>query len=150
MAGPTVQRGPSAESLNLTACDREPIHVPGAVMPHGLLLVADALSLKQSLNFFLRDLVAGFKAFLEHRILRHLRIDHVLQFQPIKLEDRDHLNQTRGKDLLLRNPQLQSGREQTHLGFILTEEIVFGTKIAQKLTVGIRYLSNGSIAAVSV
>ncbi|WP_277979311.1 histidine kinase dimerization/phosphoacceptor domain -containing protein [Sphingomonas phyllosphaerae] len=46
MAGPTVQRGPTAESLNLTACDREPIHVPGAVMPHGLLLVADALSLE--------------------------------------------------------------------------------------------------------
>ena len=46
MAGPTVQRDPTAESLNLTACDREPIHVPGAVMPHGLLLVADALSLE--------------------------------------------------------------------------------------------------------
>ncbi|MBB3345718.1 histidine kinase dimerization/phosphoacceptor domain -containing protein [Sphingomonas sp. BK069] len=46
MAGPIVQRDPTAESLNLTACDREPIHVPGAVMPHGLLLVADALSLE--------------------------------------------------------------------------------------------------------
>jgi len=46
MAGPIVQRDPPAESLNLTACDREPIHVSGAVMPHGLLLVADALSLE--------------------------------------------------------------------------------------------------------
>lgn len=25
----------------LTACDREPIHIPGAIQPHGLLLVAD-------------------------------------------------------------------------------------------------------------
>ena len=30
--------------LDLTACDREPIHIPGAVQPHGLLLVADAAS----------------------------------------------------------------------------------------------------------
>jgi chemotaxis family two-component system sensor kinase Cph1 len=28
--------------LDLTACDREPIHIPGAIQPHGLLLVADA------------------------------------------------------------------------------------------------------------
>ena len=27
---------------DLTACDREPIHVPGAIQPHGLLLVVDA------------------------------------------------------------------------------------------------------------
>ncbi|MEG3169154.1 histidine kinase dimerization/phosphoacceptor domain -containing protein [Sphingomonas sp. LB3N6] len=31
--------------LNLTACDREAIHIPGAIQPHGLLLVADAESL---------------------------------------------------------------------------------------------------------
>nr|WP_294197345.1 histidine kinase dimerization/phosphoacceptor domain -containing protein [uncultured Sphingomonas sp.] len=30
----------------LTACDREPIHVPGAVQPHGLMLVADPRSLR--------------------------------------------------------------------------------------------------------
>ncbi|EZP57290.1 MULTISPECIES: histidine kinase dimerization/phosphoacceptor domain -containing protein [Sphingomonas] len=29
-------------SLDLTACDREPIHIPGAIQPHGLLLVAEA------------------------------------------------------------------------------------------------------------
>lgn len=47
MAGPIAQRGLAlAETLNLTACDREPIHVPGAVQPHGLLLVADASSLE--------------------------------------------------------------------------------------------------------
>lgn len=31
--------------LDLTACDREPIHIPGSIQPHGLLLVADAASL---------------------------------------------------------------------------------------------------------
>ncbi|RZL70860.1 MAG: phytochrome, partial [Sphingomonas sp.] len=31
--------------LDLNACDREPIHIPGAIQPHGLLLVADATSL---------------------------------------------------------------------------------------------------------
>ncbi|MCO6050467.1 GAF domain-containing protein [Mesorhizobium sp. RP14(2022)] len=30
----------------LNACDREPIHVPGSIQPHGLLLVADASSLE--------------------------------------------------------------------------------------------------------
>ncbi len=30
--------------LDLTACDREPIHIPGAIQPHGLLLVADAMT----------------------------------------------------------------------------------------------------------
>jgi len=32
-------------SLDLTACDREPIHVPGAIQPHGLLLIAEAAGL---------------------------------------------------------------------------------------------------------
>lgn len=32
----------SEPTIDLTACDREPIHVPGAIQPHGLLLVADA------------------------------------------------------------------------------------------------------------
>ncbi|MGA7438469.1 MAG: phytochrome, partial [Luteibacter sp.] len=27
---------------DLTACDREPIHIPGSVQPHGVLIVADA------------------------------------------------------------------------------------------------------------
>ncbi|WP_312487826.1 histidine kinase dimerization/phosphoacceptor domain -containing protein [Sphingomonas sp.] len=30
---------------DITACDREPIHIPGAIQPHGLLLVAEADSL---------------------------------------------------------------------------------------------------------
>lgn len=32
----------SKVDLNLSACDREPIHVPGSIQPHGMLLVADA------------------------------------------------------------------------------------------------------------
>lgn len=32
--------------INLTACDREPIHIPGAVQPHGLLLVVDPATLQ--------------------------------------------------------------------------------------------------------
>ena len=35
---------PSGLGPDLTDCDREPIHIPGAVQPHGLLLVADAAS----------------------------------------------------------------------------------------------------------
>ena len=30
---------------DLTVCDREPIHIPGAIQPHGLLLVADPATL---------------------------------------------------------------------------------------------------------
>ncbi|MGA0531921.1 histidine kinase dimerization/phosphoacceptor domain -containing protein [Hansschlegelia sp. KR7-227] len=33
------------DTLDLTACDREPIHAPGAIQPHGVLLVADPDSL---------------------------------------------------------------------------------------------------------
>ena len=32
-------------SLDITACDREPIHIPGAIQPHGLLLVVDVATL---------------------------------------------------------------------------------------------------------
>jgi light-regulated signal transduction histidine kinase (bacteriophytochrome) len=32
--------------LDLTVCDREPIHSPGAIQPHGLLLVANGTSLQ--------------------------------------------------------------------------------------------------------
>jgi light-regulated signal transduction histidine kinase (bacteriophytochrome) len=33
---------PTDPTLDLNACDREPIHIPGAIQPHGLLLVAEA------------------------------------------------------------------------------------------------------------
>jgi two-component system, chemotaxis family, sensor kinase Cph1 len=35
-----------SEDVDLTDCDREPIHVPGSIQPHGLLLIADAASLR--------------------------------------------------------------------------------------------------------
>ena len=31
---------PSAEVVDLTNCDREPIHIPGSTQPHGCLLVS--------------------------------------------------------------------------------------------------------------
>ena len=37
LPSPAVQPG-----LDLTSCDREPIHVPGSIQPHGFLLVLDA------------------------------------------------------------------------------------------------------------
>ncbi len=33
---------PAYQPADLTTCDREPIHVPGAIQPHGVLLVVDA------------------------------------------------------------------------------------------------------------
>lgn len=32
--------------VDLVECDREPIHIPGSIQPHGLLLIADARSLE--------------------------------------------------------------------------------------------------------
>ena len=37
---------PRLDTLDLTACDREPIHAPGAIQPHGLLLIADPKDLR--------------------------------------------------------------------------------------------------------
>lgn len=39
-------REPDFGKADLTNCDREPIHVPGAIQPHGVLLALDAVSLK--------------------------------------------------------------------------------------------------------
>ncbi|MDQ0457141.1 HWE histidine kinase domain-containing protein [Rhizobium paknamense] len=33
---------PSAPAVDLTNCDREPIHIPGSIQPHGCLLACDA------------------------------------------------------------------------------------------------------------
>lgn len=38
-------QGSATLGQDLTACDREPIHVPGAIQPHGLLLIAQASTL---------------------------------------------------------------------------------------------------------
>ncbi|MDP1028511.1 histidine kinase dimerization/phosphoacceptor domain -containing protein [Sphingomonas sp. KR1UV-12] len=42
MASQSFTTDPRAD---LTGCDREPIHVPGSIQPHGLLLIADARTL---------------------------------------------------------------------------------------------------------
>jgi light-regulated signal transduction histidine kinase (bacteriophytochrome) len=36
----------TASSLDLTNCDREPIHIPGSIQPHGMLLTLDPAGLK--------------------------------------------------------------------------------------------------------
>jgi two-component system, chemotaxis family, sensor kinase Cph1 len=36
---------PPVGFIDLTSCDREPIHIPGAIQPHGVLLAADPASL---------------------------------------------------------------------------------------------------------
>ncbi|WP_293968389.1 histidine kinase dimerization/phosphoacceptor domain -containing protein [Sphingomonas sp.] len=43
---PPAASGHATDPLDLTACDREPIHVPGAIQPHGLLLIADRATLR--------------------------------------------------------------------------------------------------------
>ena len=38
--------GHARETVTLTNCDREPIHIPGAILPHGAMLVLDCTSLR--------------------------------------------------------------------------------------------------------
>ena len=33
---------PAYGEVDLTSCDREPIHIPGAIQPHGVLVALDA------------------------------------------------------------------------------------------------------------
>lgn len=40
--GAPGEHTPAYAEADLTTCDREPIHIPGAVQPHGLLLAVDA------------------------------------------------------------------------------------------------------------
>src|SRR5690242_7868010 len=40
------RRGVNKPDIELTLCDREPIHIPGSIQPHGILLVADRQSLR--------------------------------------------------------------------------------------------------------
>ncbi|QJU60511.1 GAF domain-containing protein [Sphingomonas sp. AP4-R1] len=43
---PPASNTDAADKLDLTACDREAIHIPGAIQPHGLLLLADRVTLR--------------------------------------------------------------------------------------------------------
>lgn len=38
--------GTSVEAADLSICAQEPIHIPGSIEPHGVLLVTDAPDLK--------------------------------------------------------------------------------------------------------
>ncbi len=40
-----IDFGPPEEALDLSTCDREPIHIPGSVQPHRVLLSVDDRSL---------------------------------------------------------------------------------------------------------
>jgi hypothetical protein len=51
-------------SQDITACDREPIHIPGAIQPHGLLLVVDAPTL---------TVIAGAGSIEDRHVRDHLR-----------------------------------------------------------------------------
>jgi light-regulated signal transduction histidine kinase (bacteriophytochrome) len=41
-----AEPAPALPDADLTNCDREPIHIPGSIQPHGVLLAADPRSLK--------------------------------------------------------------------------------------------------------
>jgi two-component system, chemotaxis family, sensor kinase Cph1 len=41
-----VNKDPSFGDADLTNCDREPIHIPGSIQPHGVLLALDAQTLR--------------------------------------------------------------------------------------------------------
>jgi chemotaxis family two-component system sensor kinase Cph1 len=43
MADPGITTTPV---VDLTNCDREPIHIPGAILPHGAMLVLDCATLR--------------------------------------------------------------------------------------------------------
>ncbi len=53
-------------------------------------------------QFLGRDLFGGFvSGFFKNRVLDDLLGDHLLQFQPVKLEDGDHLDKAGRENLLL-------------------------------------------------
>lgn len=45
-SGLTIAHDPSDLGGDLAVCDREPIHVPGSIQPHGLLLVVDRQTMR--------------------------------------------------------------------------------------------------------
>lgn len=49
-----------SEPVDLTNCDREPIHIPGAIQPHGVLLACrgDAFTVVQVVHYPAADIPA--------------------------------------------------------------------------------------------
>ncbi|QWT18421.1 GAF domain-containing protein [Bacillus sp. NP157] len=72
-----------ADLPDLTACDREPIHIPGSVQPHGVLLVVDAATKKVlQVSENATDLLG-----LELGALLEAPLDDVLQLPPGLFDD---------------------------------------------------------------
>ena len=39
-----IPTDPKPKNADMTNCDREPIHIPGAILPHGAMLVLDPVA----------------------------------------------------------------------------------------------------------
>jgi len=64
-----------------------------------------ALGFEKLLDFLGAELLAGLVGgFLQDGVLGDLLGDHLPQFEPVQLQNRNHLDQPRGQDLLLRDP----------------------------------------------
>jgi len=62
----------------------------------GSLAGTRGFGFEERLEFFGGQFLDAVGGFFEHRILGDLRLNHVLQFQPVQLEQADHLHQTGG------------------------------------------------------
>src|SRR5581483_6535153 len=70
-----------------------------------------------ALFFFGGDVVDEgnvFVQFFEDRVLNHLLVDHFLELHLVERKDADHLHQTRGEDLFLRDLEIESWLEKNH------------------------------------
>ena len=52
--------------------------------------------------------------FFQHRVFDHLLVDHLPEFETIERQHAHHLNQTRRKDLLLRDPEVKFWLQPVH------------------------------------
>jgi hypothetical protein len=76
----------------------------------------EPLRLEQLLHFLRAQLLGQiFRRFFEHGVFRDFLRDHIPQLEPVQLQNRNHLDQPRREDLLLRDFYLQSRRQQAHL-----------------------------------
>jgi light-regulated signal transduction histidine kinase (bacteriophytochrome) len=78
----------TSTSADLTNCDREPIHIPGAILPHGAMLVL------QSETFEVLQVAGDLQGLLgvSSETLLGASIDRI--FSPEQIEHLRHLNAT--------------------------------------------------------
>ena len=55
-----------------------------------------------------------FGQFFQHRVLDHLLVDHFPEFEAVQRQHAHHLDQARGKDLLLRDPEVKFWLQPVH------------------------------------